>query len=188
MAAQFWAQVFMGLVFFVIAGFLWFFVVRPILEDWNLIAPRDSVDQTPEPAPRPVRSAAFTNTGTESSTASEPLRTERTPEAQPEPGVQIANLEGADLQTIVDALERRGYLCLSPTEQGVARDLVYHTERAARFDPAGERSKTAVIERATGMRRGGGKDYQRASKVYDNIVGKPPPAVSNLAHQEAKIA
>lgn len=28
------------LVTFVIAGFLWFYVVRPILEDFNLIAPR----------------------------------------------------------------------------------------------------------------------------------------------------
>lgn len=42
-AQQFWAQVFYGLVFFVSAGFLWFFVVRPILEGWGIIRARDYV-------------------------------------------------------------------------------------------------------------------------------------------------
>jgi hypothetical protein len=33
------AQLFMWLVAFVIAGFLWFWIVRPILEDWGVIGP-----------------------------------------------------------------------------------------------------------------------------------------------------
>jgi len=33
------AQLFMWLVAFVIVGFLWFWIVRPILEDWGVIGP-----------------------------------------------------------------------------------------------------------------------------------------------------
>lgn len=191
MAAQeFWAQAFMGLVLFLASGLLWFWVVRPIVTDLQAwwVEHRYVEDAPLEHEADPVHSAAFTNTGTSGSTAAEPAETERTPEPPAEPGVQIATLEGVDLQHIVDALERRGYLCLSPAEMGIARDLVYHTERAARFDPASDRSKSAVIERATGLKRGGSKDYQRASRVYDSVIGKPPPAVANLMQQDAKSA
>ncbi len=50
-AQQFWAQVFYGLVFFVSAGFLWFFVVRPILEGWGIIRARDETVNPSEAAP-----------------------------------------------------------------------------------------------------------------------------------------
>ena len=71
-AQQFWAQLFLGLVFFVIIGFLWFFVVRPILEAWDVLSPSEHYvttdalwDDTPtgsiagryqenRPAPEPV--------------------------------------------------------------------------------------------------------------------------------------
>ncbi len=39
------------LVTIVIAGFLWFWIVRPILEDYNLIAPRENVNNYEEAAP-----------------------------------------------------------------------------------------------------------------------------------------
>lgn len=39
------------LVTIVILGFLWFWIVRPILEDYNLIAPRESVNDYQEAAP-----------------------------------------------------------------------------------------------------------------------------------------
>lgn len=118
--------------------------------------------------------AAFTNTGTEGSSAFTSPGTARTPEPDVNAPVQD---DGPDFAAIAASMERYGYLCLSRADQETARQLVYQIERQARFEPGGQRSKSDAIERATGQKRGGSVGYKRASAIYDAVVGKPDPAV-----------
>jgi hypothetical protein len=145
----------------------------------HYVADSDSEDKSES-----VQKSAFTNAGTNGSSAFRSGGTERTPEAEPEPAVHLDQLDAPDLALIVQALERRGYLCLDQSEQGIARDLVYRIERQARFAPAGQRSKSNAIQEATGLKRGGSAGYKRASAIYDGIIGQPPPAVVKSEPQE----
>ena len=131
------------------------------------------------------RGAAFTNIGTDGSSAFTRPGTTRTADNENEPAVQAE--PELDLSAIVASLERRGYLCLTPGEQEIARQVVYQVERHARLNPASPRSKTTAIERATGQKRGGSAEYKRASTIYDAVVGKPDPAVvaPSIAQQDA---
>lgn len=158
----------------------WLIVGRPRGQVQQAAATR-AAHYVPTPAPEDdsdqARSQAFTNTGTTGSAAFRSPGTVRTDDDDPEPVVQLDRLDAPDLALIVAALERRGYLCLDRSDQELARDLVYRVERQARFQPAGQRSKSAAILEATGMKRGGSSAYKRASAMYDAIVGQPPPAV-----------
>jgi hypothetical protein len=159
---------------------LLYFRVRAALfpqttEDEAPPAPVDMSSDVIDVTPIPPRSSAFTESHTHGSSASEPPGTERTSDDEPEPRVQITNLDGPDLAKIATALERRGYLCLTLEEQATARDLIYRLEKRARFEPT--RSKSAVILEATGAKRGGSKEYQRTSAIYDAIIGQPPPII-----------
>jgi hypothetical protein len=155
-------------------------------EPWIEVRPMSRA--APEPPPIAPRSPAFTEERTHGSTAFTSPGTERTEDEPDEPGVQIASLDSPDLATIAAALERRGYLCLTPEEQVTARELVYRTEKRARFDPT--RSKVQAVSEATGLKRGGSKEYQRVSAIYDAVIGKPPPAIQkeDLPQQEAVTA
>ena len=135
------------------------------------------------------RSVAFTNVGDHGSTAFTSLGTVRTPDEDDEPCVQEPTYTERDISTLITAIERRGYLCLSKDDLEQACKLVYQVERRARFNPASERSKSEAIERATGLKRGGSVGYQRASLLYDMLIGKPDPvAVANGNLQEAVTA
>lgn len=137
------------------------------------------------------RSVAFTNAGADGSSAFTSLGTARTPDEDDEPCVQEPAYTERDISTLISAVERRGYLCLSRDDVEQARKLVYQVERRARFNPASERSKSEAIERATGLKRGGSVGYQRASQLYDTLIGKPDPvavANTNLNQQETLAA
>lgn len=142
-----------------------------------------------EASPAP-RSEAFTNACDRGSSAFTSLGTVRTLDEDDEPSVQEPAYTDVDISTLIAAIERRGYLCLSRDDLEQSRKLVYQVERRARFNPASERSKSEAIERATGLKRGGSVGYQRASLLYDSLIGKPDPvavANGNLGHQEAAL-
>lgn len=119
----------------------------------------------------------FANAGTDGSTAFGSDGTARTADDAPNAPFAPDALSDDDLRAVMDLLEQRGYVCLSPAEQEVARRLVYQTERRARLEPVAQRSKSDAIERGAGLQRGGGAAYRRASAIYDAVVGKPDPAV-----------
>lgn len=177
-----WAIAIFAVCYFAYKGWVW--LGLPNLLDYlphrHYVQPEEN--DLPAEA---VQDRAFANAADDGSTAFTRDGTERTPEAEAEPGVQIQRLSPADLQHIITALENRGYLCLTPEEQEAVRKIVYQTERQARFRI--DRSKSGAIENGLSIRRGGSRAYQRASKLYDALVGQPPPAVEkrDIPQQEA---
>lgn len=159
----------------VIAGFVWFWIVRPIAvdlydaySDWRdarAELPRDTRDddETPdrrERPPLPIHLMFSRNTRTPKRTAvlDEPRRSE-----------EIPLLNGLEL--IVNGSENRAELALNADEVAAVGRMILHNRTAAKP------SKSSTISAGFGVSRGGSAAYMRASLIYDTLFGPPAPAV-----------
>jgi hypothetical protein len=139
-----------------------------------------------ETTPDPAVHTRFTNDHEHGSTAFTRLGTGRTVEELRTRTFSDNELDRSDddWRLIIDSLERRGFLVLSPEEQQTARALVYRHGRQLQFERQAAKGK--AIQEATGLSRGGSAEYQRVSQIYDRLIGKPEPAVVAPSLVEAR--
>jgi hypothetical protein len=143
------AQVFAILVTIVIAGFLWFYIVRPILEDYGIIKEGEGVKPSQVVMSR----------------APSPPPPDQRPE--PEPARSASEPHG----TTFDGSENQRELVLNADEIEAVNRMIKHNTTAAKP------SKSSTIQAGFGVSRGGSAAYVRASLIYDTLFGQPEPAV-----------
>lgn len=144
------ATLFAIAVSIVIAVFLWFYIARPILEDWGVIKKEESVsDYQPGVKTAPAPQA---------------------PKKQPEP--EPARSAPEPSGTAFAGSGNQDDLTLNADEiEAVARMIKHNTT-------AVKPSKSSTIQAGFGVSRGGSAAYVRASLIYDKFFGQPEPAVT----------
>lgn len=143
----------------VILGVLWFYVARPILEDFGIISPRAvSYYQVDEPATVRVMSREEPPAGAALSVQYERQRLDQFP---------LPSGEEPETNGSGTAPE----LYLNASEVTALHRMIDHNKTAAKP------SKSSTIQAGFGVSRGGSAAYTRASLIYDIFFGPPAPAV-----------
>jgi len=91
------ATIFSILVTIVIAGWLWFYVVRPILEDYGIIRSDEVMSSTPDERTTPITSTANSSTSTNHAVLFDTYQTEPIAPAQNEPPANLHNMSRSAL-------------------------------------------------------------------------------------------
>lgn len=149
-------ELFSIVVTILIIGFLWFWIVRPILEDYGVIASR-AVKDYQEAEPR-FMSRTTTRTRPIYASEPEPLSSDQFP--LPNDAEPYANGSGTAPE-----------LYLNEAEVAALQRMIRHNATAAKP------SKSSTIQAGFGVSRGGSSAYTRASLIYDALFGAPAPAV-----------